>query len=93
MARQVHAEGLRERQNMQDAGTGRSLGGTTFRYECRICGSDHGTERHTDCPECGLRPMAFYPRVQDHVTWEEKRRLPFRVNTMWSSKRMEIVEE
>ena len=93
MGRTVHAEGLRERRNMKQADTGRSLIGTTFRYECRICGADHGTERHSDCPECGLNPMLFNPRIQDHVTWEEKRKLPVRTNTGWASKRMEVVEE
>jgi rubrerythrin len=67
---------MRERQRMSNSDTGRTLAGTTFRYECRICGADHGEERHTDCPECGRSPYEV----------EDVR------NTSWSSKRVEIVE-
>jgi len=93
MTRRVHAEGLRERQRMREHNPTRTLGGTTFRYECRICGADHGEERHTDCPDCGHSPYDFNPRIQDHVTWAEKRKLPFRTNTCWASRRVKIIGE
>lgn len=93
------AEHMRERQNMKDAGVGRSLADTTFRYECRICGADHGRDRlHTPCPECGLEPREFYDGP-----WAESGRFgtakpddaqfPFRTDTSWTSKRAEIIDE
>lgn len=98
MARKVHAEGQRERQRMKDhTPSGPTLAGSTCRHTCRICGADHGTERHTECPDCGLSPRQFYDG-----TWgsagefdgelPDCARFPFRTDTTWASKRVEIVE-
>ena len=95
--RQVHAEGMRERQRMRSNDAGRTVSGTTFRYECRICGVNHGTDRHTECPHCGAKPYDFYSgpwgnmgRYADEVP--EGARFPFRTDTSWASKRVEILD-
>ena len=92
MGRHVHAEAMRERQNMRANDSGTTLGGTSFRHECRICGANHGAERHGTCPECGQTPLDFNARIQEHVTWDEHRKVPFDAGSSWASTRVEIGE-
>ena len=95
--RQVHAEGTRERNRMRNHTPDKTLSGTTFVHECRICGADHGTERHTRCPECGAQPYDFYNgpwgNTGEHGDAKpERARFPFRTDTSWSSKRVDTRE-
>jgi len=91
--RQVHAEGLRERRNHAEGST-TGLAGATISHECRICGADHGTERHTTCPECGLTPRDFYsgPWGPHGEYGDETLPFPFRTDTSWASRRVKVLD-
>jgi len=68
--RKVHAEGMRERQNMKNAKTGG--GRTDYVFVCRHCGAYHEERHYGDCPECDDTPpaewsstMTFPERLND----------------------------
>lgn len=81
---------------MREASTGRTLAGTTFRFECRVCGADHDENRHNECPDCGQRPRDYYdgpwgPKGQFAGELPDGARFPFRADTSWASKRAEVL--
>ena len=82
---------------MRNSDVGRTLAETVARYECRICGADHGTERHTDCPNCDQRPYDYYdgPWASTGEFGDKKpdnARFPFRTDSTWSSIMVEILK-